>query len=203
MGAEQISGRGDASDTLAALRASLGIEDVRLGVGASAGMVVGLVAALLEEIARSSGDGWPEAGGAIAQATALRRRSLRLARADAAAYAEGRDALLSLSTRGPTEEGDVPGLTEALNRAAEVPLQIAEAATDAVTLAALIAERAKYDLRADAAGAACLASGATAAATHLVEVNLATQAPDERLGRARELVSLSRAASERALAASA
>jgi methenyltetrahydrofolate cyclohydrolase len=173
-----------------------------LGAGAGAGLVVSLAASLVEQIARSSSESWSESGGAIAQATALRRRGLRLSRVDAAAYADARRALVEAAGRESADEGGVPGLSEALAQAAELPLQIAGAATDAATLAALAAERADPDLRADAAGAALLAVGAAETAAHLIEVNLSTRPADGRVTRANELVSLARAAGSRAVAAS-
>ena len=96
--------------------------------------------------------------------------------------------------------GDPQDLGLALERAAEVPLEIAEAAVDVASLAALVAERGEQALRADAVAAAVLALAAARAAATLVEVNLGTTASDERVTRARDLAGSATAAAERALA---
>ena len=68
-----------------------------------------------------------------------------------------------------------------LERAAQIPLDIAEAAVDVASLAAVVAERGEQALRADAVAGALLAQGAARAAATLVEVNLGTTS----IGRAR------------------
>ena len=69
-----------------------------------------------------------------------------------------------------------------LERAAQIPLDIAESAVDVASLAAVVAERGDQALRADAVAAALLAQGAARAAATLVEVNLGTTS----VGRARD-----------------
>jgi formiminotetrahydrofolate cyclodeaminase len=192
----------DAFGGLATLTTRIGETGEQLGAGAIAATVVGIAASLVAEIARASSAAWADAGGTVAQARALQVRVVRLAQADAVAHAAARRRLIAAADEQRAEIENLPPLSEVLARAAEVPLEIAEAAADAATLAAVTAERANPDLRADAAGVALLAAGATETAAHLVDVNLSTRSADERVARAGALVSLARAASQRATAAS-
>jgi formiminotetrahydrofolate cyclodeaminase len=171
--------------------------------GGLAGLVTALVAELLASLARDATDAWNDAGGAIAQASALRQRSIRLGRENAEAYAAARTALAAVSEHGTGDALDDARLGALLTRAADVPLTICETAADATTLAALVADRVAPEARANAACAAVLGVGAVTAAAHLVEINLSMRPNDRRVSRARELVELAREASERALAASA
>jgi methenyltetrahydrofolate cyclohydrolase len=165
-------------------------EEAVPGSGWVAGVSAALAAALVAKSAARSAGG-SEAEGARAQALDLRDRLLALAQQDALAYER---ALTSLERRDS-------GLARALARAAEVPLSIGEAATDAAMLAAEAAERADGSARADAAAAACLAAGAAQAASRLVEINLATLPEDDRLSRARLAADAASDAAQRALAA--
>ena len=79
-----------------------------------------------------------------------------------------------------------------MQRAAEIPLEIARTAADVAEAAALVAELCDGVLRADAAGAAAPSAGAARAAAHLVQVNLVVTPDDPRLEQA------SRAADTRA-----
>ena len=88
---------------------------------------------------------------------------------------------------------------EALSRAADVPLAIAEAALDVASLACELAERGNPNLRGDAATAVLLAEAAVRDLANLVEINLATREGDERVDRARELVEMGRRISRRVL----
>lgn len=171
--------------------------------GGLAGLVTALVAELLASLARDATDTWDDAGGASAQASALRQRSIRLGRENAEAYAAARTALVAVSQHGVGDALDDARLGSLLTRAAEVPLAICETAADAATLAALVAQRVAPEARANAACAAVLGAGAVTAAAHLVEINLSMRPNDQRVSRARDLVELAREASERALAASA
>ena len=85
---------------------------------------------------------------------------------------------------GTPEQRDF-ALGTALLRAAEVPLRIAEAAADVTELAAVAAAEGSPHLRPDATAAAALAEAATRAATHLVEINLATVPGDRSFGARR------------------
>jgi formiminotetrahydrofolate cyclodeaminase len=165
-------------------------EEAVPGSGWVAGVSAALAAALVAKSAARS-EGWSDSEGARAQAIDLRDRLLALAQQDALAYER---ALTSLERRDS-------GLARALARAAEVPLAIGEAATDAAMLAAEAAERADGAAKADAAAAACLAAGAAQAASRLVEINLSTLADDDRLTRARLAAEAASDAAQRALAA--
>jgi methenyltetrahydrofolate cyclohydrolase len=164
------------------------------GAGSSAAIVGATAAALVEMAGRASREDWDGAGGAIAQAAALRARLEPLVQADA-------DALEEALTRLGGEGGGDALLGEALGRAAQVPFQIAEAAADVAELAAVAAECADGPHRTDAIAAAALAEGAVVAAVHLVELNLRTTRGDERSRRGAELVSAATTARERALEA--
>jgi methenyltetrahydrofolate cyclohydrolase len=137
------------------------------GAGPAAALVVAAAAALVAMAARFSRDSWSEASTTVAQAEALRRRALQLAREDA----EARDFHLGRT----------------LDRAADVPLAIAETACDVALLAAHAAHLGDGEVQADAVTAALLAHGAAGAAAHLVEVNLASAPEDARVRRARDL----------------
>jgi len=136
-------------------------------------------------VARASSRSWAEAPGIAAQALTILERVGPLARVDAEAW---QDAVAAL--RGSAEEAEDSGrrnfaLERKLERAAAVPLEIAELAADAAALATVAGERGDGAYRADAAAAAALAAGAAAAAAHLVEINLGVRDDDPRLGRAR------------------
>ena len=162
--------------------------------GSVAALAVGMAAALVEKAADASRECWREAAGASAQAEALRLRAGPLAHAVAHAY---EDALAALDAARDSEGGDTGGaLGDALARAADVPLEIAAAASDTVVLGALVAERGDARARGDAVVAALLADAAARAAAHLVEINLTTVEDEPRVRVARSTVEeASRAAS--------
>src|SRR5215211_6948440 len=99
------------------------------GAGAGAGLVVALAAGLIEGAARRSSESWDGAGGAIAQATSLRLRALRLAGENAEAHIEAGGALATASRAKPQREQEIADiqLGAALAVAAELPLEIAAA----------------------------------------------------------------------------
>jgi formiminotetrahydrofolate cyclodeaminase len=162
------------------------------GGGALAASTASLAAALVANLARESKETWTEAAGAAAQARTLERRLDRLAAGAAEAY---RSALASLAGAG-----DAP-LAEALDRAAEVPLAIAASSSDLAVLAAETATGGDPAGAPDAACAAVAAEAAARSATHLVRVNLATRADDNRLTRAEGHVTVAGRAVRRALEA--
>ena len=157
------------------------------GGGSAAALTVAFAAGLVAMAARASHASWDDAAGVAAQALALQDRVAPLARADAEAWD---DALLALRDAG-SGDGDGNGrrrdhaLEQKLERAAAIPLEIAELGADAAQLAAVVAEFGADAYRADAAAAAALAAGGARAAAHLVEVNLGVLEGDERLVRAR------------------
>lgn len=158
--------------------------------GPLAAVVTAEAAAVVAAVARFSGD---EA--AAAQAESLRARARPLAAADAEAYA-------AAAARLASREGDDFALGRALEDAADVLLEIADAAADVAELAALVADRCRPALRPDAAAAAMLAEASARAAAHLVEVNLAVEQDDQRSRRCRAAVDAAAAALERVLESS-
>ena len=160
----------------------LGTGNPAPGSGSAAALTVAIAAGLVAMVARRSGDSWDDAGGVAAQALALQARAAPLALADAQVWAQALDALHEASDVGVAHNGD---LEAKLELSAEVPLQIAEAAADTATLAALAAELGEGSYRADAAAAAVLAAAGARAAGHLVSVNLTVSEGDDRLVRAR------------------
>jgi formiminotetrahydrofolate cyclodeaminase len=164
--------------------------DAEPGGGTLAATTAALAAGLCQKLARRSRVCWSEAGGAEAQAETLARRLGDVLRANATAHER---ALAALDGR------DASPLAEALARAAEMPLALAEACADVAALAETVAHRCEPGLRPDAATAALLAQAASTAAAHLVEVNLAVHADDRRAARARRTAAAARAAGSRAL----
>jgi methenyltetrahydrofolate cyclohydrolase len=164
--------------------------------GPAAAVVAAMAASLVGMAARSATD-WSGAVGVAAQAVKLRNRLLPLAHADAVAYAEAIEALAEVSAGRERHHG----LASKLERAAELPLQIAEAAVDVAELAAVAAECGDGPSRTDAVAAAALAEGAVVAAVRLVQLNLRTTAGDERSRLAEELVAAAGSARKRALEA--
>jgi formiminotetrahydrofolate cyclodeaminase len=167
------------------------------GGGSVAAIVTAFAASLTAMAARFATEHWEDAPGAVAQAEALRTRVLPLAEEDARAYES------FLLARRMSEDFDPQvrdaAIGEALSRAADVPLAIAEAALDVASLAADLAVHGNPNLRGDAATAALLSEAAVRATANLVEVNLATREGDERVERARALVEISRRISRRVL----
>jgi methenyltetrahydrofolate cyclohydrolase len=168
------------------------------GGGFVAAAAIAMAAGLVTMAARVAGREWAEGRGIAAQADTLRKRITPLAVLNADAYESALGALRG--ERAARESGD-EAIASALERAAQIPLEIAEAGVDVVALAALVAERGEPALRADAAVAALLSHAGVRAAGALVEVNLGTTVDDERVARARDLVGAASVALERALAA--
>jgi methenyltetrahydrofolate cyclohydrolase len=167
------------------------------GGGSVAAIVTAFGASLTAMAARFATEQWEDAPGAVAQAEALRARVLPLAEEDARAYES------FLLARRMSEDFDPQvrdaAIGEALSRAADVPLAIAEAALDVASLAAELVERGNPNIRGDAATAVLLSEAAVRATANLVEVNLATREGDARVERARGLVETSRRISRRVL----
>jgi formiminotetrahydrofolate cyclodeaminase len=154
-----------------------------------------MAAALVTMVARGSPD-WAEGAGSASRARTLRSRLTSLGDDDTAAFEH---VIVTMRDRSGTSEQRDFALGEALVRAAEVPLQIAEAAADVAEIAALAAAEGSPQLRPDATAAATLAEAAVRAATHLVEINLATVLGDRHSERAEMLATAAAAARARAL----
>jgi methenyltetrahydrofolate cyclohydrolase len=135
---------------------------------------------------------WEGARGVAAQARALRDRVVPLAQADSEAYAEVLS-VLQLPEGGRTEERDF-ALGAALDRAAELPLAIADTAADVAELSAHAAFSCNVKVRGEVLTAAILAEAAVRAAAGLVEINLSTAEGDERLQRGRAAAAAAAAA---------
>jgi methenyltetrahydrofolate cyclohydrolase len=167
------------------------------GGGSVAAIVTAVAASLTAMAARFATNHWEDAPGAVAQAEALRARVLPLAEEDARAYES------FLLARRMSKDFDPQvrdaAIGEALSRAADVPLAIAEAALDVASLAAELVERGNPNIRGDAATAVLLSEAAVRATANLVEINLGTREGDERIERARGLVEMSRRISRRVL----
>jgi formiminotetrahydrofolate cyclodeaminase len=178
----------------------LAAEDAAPAAGSVAALAVAMAAALISKVAKASPD-WPDAGAAVAQAERLRRRTAPLAQSDADAYEEAL-AALHLPEQLEPEVRDM-AIGQVLNRAAEIPLVVAEAGADVACLAAEAADRGTPERRADAIAAALLAEAATRAAANLVAVNLTVTPEDERLLQARAVTELASAAARSALESTA
>jgi formiminotetrahydrofolate cyclodeaminase len=177
----------DFDETLAGFVDKIAAKTSAPGGGATAAVVTTMAAALAEMAAQFSSKHWDDAGEAAARARELRERAAPLAQADAEAY----EAVIA--ARGG------PAYDEALSRAADIPLAMAEAAAEVAEVAAELAARGNPNLRGDAVTAALLAEASARAAANLVEINLAERNGDRRVDRARELASAAGAAARRAL----
>jgi formiminotetrahydrofolate cyclodeaminase len=176
------------------------------GGGIVAALSAALAASLVAMAADRSRPGWDEAGGARAQAQALRRRAIELAERNAAAFAAARDALAErqrdVAHESATEDQAARDwrLGVAVEQAAGPPLELAAAAADVAELAASIAARGAAEVRPDAAIAAVLAAAATRAAAQLVEINLVVGQGEESI-RARAYAEAAAAAAAAAAGA--
>jgi methenyltetrahydrofolate cyclohydrolase len=170
----------------------LGAERRAPGGGSAAALTVGLAASLVAMVARSSRSSWSDAAGVAAQAQAIVERALPLVDADALVWEQ---AAAALEEAG----GGDTILEHKLEAAAAVPIRIAEAGSDAASLAELAADRGEGAYRADAVAAAVLAAAGAEAAAHLVQINLGVREGDERLARARASADAAADAARRAL----
>lgn len=166
--------------------------EVAPGGGSVAAVAVAMAAGLVTMAARLSRSQWRDGAGAAAQAETLRRRVTPLVDLNVEAYVE---AVATLRGRG-----DDDAIGRALDRAAEVPLEIGRAAADVGALAALVAEEGEPSLRPDVATAALLSHAAARTAATLVEVNLATVEGDDRVAAAQEFAAAAESAAKQALA---
>ncbi|MGH2992317.1 MAG: cyclodeaminase/cyclohydrolase family protein [Solirubrobacterales bacterium] len=171
------------------------------GVGALGGPLAARAIAdaanLLEVAAQASRDRWEEAGGAAVQAASLRRRAEELGGVDAEAHAAAVDALRRRAELDPQHRDEE--IARALADAAAPPLELAQLAADVAVLGAEIAQRCDPNLRPDAVAACLLAEASGRGAAHLLEINLAVTAEDERLSAAQAGLRAGRTAAERAL----
>lgn len=151
------------------------------GGGAVSAVAVAMAAGLASMAAGFSRD-LPQAKRLAAQAEEARTRVAPLAAADAAAYTD----VLTALARPRAERGRQEAVRRALSRAADVPLEVAEAGAGIVRVAEHLEQAGNPNLRGDARTARLLAAAAVRSAAALVELNLA-DAPDARVARARSL----------------
>ncbi len=147
--------------------------------GAAAAVAASAAAAVVAKAARAAGQ-----PGLAAQADALTGRLAALVADDVSAYAAALSALDGVAEGGGSGARDLR-LGQLLQRAAAVPLAVAEASADVAVLAGQIADTGDPKLGNDAVAAGMLAAGAARAAAFLVEVNLALRPDDDRVARAR------------------
>jgi methenyltetrahydrofolate cyclohydrolase len=129
------------------------------------------------------------------EAKLLRRRLLELGEADAEAY-EPVILAMRMPERHPMRERK---LEEAQSNAAEVPVEISEAAARVAELAAETARVGNLHLMGDSMTGASIAEGASRAAGRLVEINLMGR-DDPRLARVTDAVRRAAAARDDAMA---
>ncbi len=159
------------------------------GAGAASATVVALAAGLAAMAAGLSRRQLPEAEQLAARMRALQERAKPLAQRDASAYGD----VLAALERQRDDPTRAAAVQEALSRAAEVPLEIAEVGAALIDVAADVARRGNPNLRGDALTACLLAQAAVAAATALVELNL-PDVTDPRRVRGAELADAARTA---------
>lgn len=163
--------------------------------GSAAALAGAMAASLVALVARRSPD-WRDAPGVAAQAVALRDRLVSLAEEDVRAYAAAMEALAAASGTGGSRDRL---LGVALERAADVPLEIASAAADVAELAALASVEGTPTLQPDATAAALMAEAAATSSAHLVLINLGTLPDDDRAVAAEATANVAARARERAL----
>jgi formiminotetrahydrofolate cyclodeaminase len=149
--------------------------------GSVAAVAVAMAAGLVAMAARLARE-WPQASEVVERAETLRSLVAPLAVADAEAYANVLEALRL--PRGSAARDTT--VAAALSRAADVPLAIAEAASEVATLAALVAQAGSAHLRGDAVVAAEIAEAGARGAAELVVINLGNR-DEARVRRAKEL----------------
>ena len=156
------------------------------GAGAVSATVVALAAGLAAMAAGLSRRQLTDAEELAAQMRRLQDRVKPLAQRDAAAYGAVLSALAG--TPGPERSAAV---SEALSRAADVPLEMATIGMAVLDVAADVVRRGNPNLRGDALTACLLAQSAVQAAAALVELNLPDDS-DPRRARAAALATAAR-----------
>ena len=151
------------------------------GAGAVSASAIAAAAALLQKCARQSSVGWEGAGGAAAQAIALRNRATAIGSENDVRYAA---ALAELDAPAVSGSARDFALGQALAASAEGPLRLADVAADVAALAHEVSRHCAPRARGDALAAGLLAAGAADAAAVLVSINLTATPADERVERA-------------------
>ena len=193
------------SDVLGALASP---HELSSGGAPAAALAASAAAALTAKAARASRATWIEAGGAIAQAEALRMQTQALIERDAKVIRQASPVLLHderSARRGvaapaasavPDSDRDrVVG--EAVAQAADLALATADAACQIAQLAAGVARECPVAMRPDAWTAVALAEAAACASARLFEVNPKVADDDPRKSSAFEAARAARQARER------
>lgn len=166
------------------------------GGGAVSAVTVSFAAGLVAMAARYSADLVDGTEALVEDAERWRAEAANLADADADAYG----AVIAAYARARDGDGRLghEQVRAALTRAAEVPLEIAEAGAATARLAGRLVTDGKPDVRGDAATALLLAEAATRSAALLVAVNVEAGGGDGRLvRRAGDCAATARAAAAR------
>lgn len=158
-----------AGETLGGFLERVASSDPAPGGGAAAAVAVALAAGLVGMTARFSDDQLADASDIAREADGLRRGAVDLAGRDAEAYGE----VLSAFRLPKTSTDRRARLGAALERAAEVPLAVAEVAATTAALAARLARDGNPNLHGDAVVAVLLADAAARGSARLVELNVA------------------------------
>jgi formiminotetrahydrofolate cyclodeaminase len=167
------------------------------GGGAVAALAAALAASLAAMTARySTASGLPDAEGLAERADALRDRALGLADDDARVY-RGYVAA-SRIPREPGPERRRAAVREALDAAADVPLDLAGLAREIAEAGETLVRSGNPRLHSDALTTSCLAAAAAAGAAALVTDNLAARPADPRARLARRHGRAAAAAARRA-----
>jgi len=162
------------------------------GGGGAAAVSVALGAALAAMAARYSDRRLDDAGELARKADDVRATVQSLIEKDAAAYSKVLEIYRS---------DDRSQLSEALSRAADVPLSIVIAGAEVSELGVSIAEHGNPNLRGDAVTAVLLAESGARAAGLLMNLNLdLAHIEDERRARCRDCVGVAERARQRVLA---
>ena len=140
------------------------------GAGAAAAITAAMAAGLLGMVARFSTRQLIDSARRAAHADRLRNQVAALAEQDGEAYQAVIDALALPRKLDP--EGRDLQVRRTLERAAQVPAEIAEAASGIAVEAAQLAERGNRNLSGDAFTAATLAAAAARSAAELVRLNV-------------------------------
>ena len=193
------------SDVLGALASP---HELSSGGAPAAALAAAAAAALCAKAARASRGSWIEAGGAIAQAEALRMQTQALIERDADVIREASPVLVpdersarrgvaapAVGARVDTERDRLVG--EAVAQAADLALATAEAASLIAQIAAEVARECPAAMRPDAWTAVTLAEAAACASARLVEANPKVEHDDPRRRSAFECAHAAREARER------
>ena len=139
--------------------------------GSAAAAAAVLATALVIKAARRSRDVWPEAGGSIAQASALAARLREISSTIETTYEAAMAAL---------ETHDDDAIARTLPPAADAALELARASADVAELAAEAAHHCDQAHHADVTVAAVMAESAARSGAHLVGINLLIRPDDGR-----------------------